>query len=160
MHALGVKVKFRYYHNNSKECPFKKFGCKFRHEDAPTCKFKEKCKWNLCQFKHDIKSTSVSTTNTTIIKQSTQSEKNNDTLEDSLNNSLNEEVAESSDEDEEINDVNDRALDIFFENYCKSKSSFHIHRKGKLESYFGLILSETIAGIDSGKVISVSMQFL
>ena len=62
MHALGLKVKLYHYYNNSMECPFKIIGCKFRHEDDPKCRFKEKSKWNLCQYKHDIQTTSVSRT--------------------------------------------------------------------------------------------------
>ena len=45
-------VRFCYYYNNRKECPFSQIGCKFQHKEAPECKFKEECNKTMCQFKH------------------------------------------------------------------------------------------------------------
>ena len=49
-HSIGMKIKFCHYYNNGKECPYQKFGCKFRHSFPPTCN------WKLCQFSHRIQS--------------------------------------------------------------------------------------------------------
>ena len=46
------KIRFCHYFNNSKHCPFVKLGCMFKHQDAPQCKFLDRCSKNLCQFKH------------------------------------------------------------------------------------------------------------
>ena len=45
-------VKFCHYFNNSKNCPFKEFGCKFRHAKSDQCKYQENCKNKLCQYRH------------------------------------------------------------------------------------------------------------
>ena len=45
-------VKFCHYFNNSKKCPFKEFGCKFRHTKSDQCKYQENCKNKLCQYRH------------------------------------------------------------------------------------------------------------
>ena len=44
--------KFCHYFNNEKECPFATLGCMFKHENAPHCKYSEKCLKTSCQFKH------------------------------------------------------------------------------------------------------------
>ena len=45
-------MKFCHYFNNDKECPFETLGCMFKHQDAPQCKYSDKCLKTLCQFKH------------------------------------------------------------------------------------------------------------
>ena len=45
-------VKFCHYFNNLKKCPFKEFGCKFRHTKSDQCKYQENCKRKLCQYRH------------------------------------------------------------------------------------------------------------
>ena len=49
-HEKGVK--FCHFFNNEKVCPFKEFGCKFKHESSPKCYFMSKCKNKMCQYKH------------------------------------------------------------------------------------------------------------
>ena len=38
------------------------FGCKFKHEQSTECKFKERSKNNLCQYRHRLKSNAKETT--------------------------------------------------------------------------------------------------
>ena len=45
-------IKFCHYYNNSKECPYQEFGCKFRHAESEQCRYQNACKNRLCQFQH------------------------------------------------------------------------------------------------------------
>ena len=45
-------AKFCHYYNNDKNCPFEEFGCAFKHQVAPECLFKNKCRKKMCQYKH------------------------------------------------------------------------------------------------------------
>ena len=45
-------MKYCHFFNNSKVCPYKLYGCKFKHSDSKNCRYGEKCKKTLCQFKH------------------------------------------------------------------------------------------------------------
>ena len=47
-------VKFCHYYNNEKRCPFKEFGCRYKHENSPECYFKDRCKNKLCQYRHKL----------------------------------------------------------------------------------------------------------
>jgi hypothetical protein len=51
----GVDMKFCHYYNSDKPCPYDKVGCKFKHENAPECRFNLKCTFKLCQFTHTTK---------------------------------------------------------------------------------------------------------
>ena len=44
--------KFCHYFNNYKKCPYKEFGCKFKHAESEQCKYQNRCKNKLCQFRH------------------------------------------------------------------------------------------------------------
>ena len=46
------KRKFCHYFNNRKVCPYEEVGCKFDHSQSFNCKFEDKCRIKLCQFKH------------------------------------------------------------------------------------------------------------
>ena len=50
-----VEIKFCHYYNSDKPCPYDKVGCKFKHENAPECRFNLKCTFKLCQFTHTTK---------------------------------------------------------------------------------------------------------
>ena len=50
-----VDIKFCHYYNNDKPCPYDKVGCKFKHENAPECRFNLRCTFKLCQFTHTTK---------------------------------------------------------------------------------------------------------
>jgi len=50
-----VDIKFCHYYNNDKPCPYDKVGCKFKHENAPECRFNLRCTFKLCQFTHTKK---------------------------------------------------------------------------------------------------------
>ena len=39
--SVHATNKYCHYFNNQKSCPFKLLGCKFKHEESPTCKFKK-----------------------------------------------------------------------------------------------------------------------
>ena len=54
MHNSEIRDKIRKCHffNNKKECPFQVIGCKFRHEEAANCKYRDQCKFEKCQFRH------------------------------------------------------------------------------------------------------------
>ena len=52
MHKENKNNKFCHYFSNGKNCPFSYLGCMFKHEDAPKCKYNDKCNRMLCQFKH------------------------------------------------------------------------------------------------------------
>ena len=54
VHEQGYIVKFCHYFNNSKICPYAKFGCKFSHSDAKICKFNKSCKRKLCPYMHKL----------------------------------------------------------------------------------------------------------
>ena len=46
------KVRKCHYYNNNKTCPFVEIGCKFLHEEAKECFFKNSCHYDKCQFRH------------------------------------------------------------------------------------------------------------
>ena len=46
--------RFCHFFNNGKTCPYEKIGCKFLHQPSATCYFGEKCKNELCQYKHFV----------------------------------------------------------------------------------------------------------
>ena len=48
-------IKFCHYYNSDKPCPYDKVGCRFKHENAPECRFNLKCTFKLCQFTHMTK---------------------------------------------------------------------------------------------------------
>lgn len=50
-----TKNKFCHFVNNGKKCQYEELGCRFSHEDAPECKYKEQCSIKLCQFKHSFR---------------------------------------------------------------------------------------------------------
>ena len=41
-----------HYYNNMKKCPFEKIGCMFLHSESENCKFQNKCRKKMCQYKH------------------------------------------------------------------------------------------------------------
>ena len=45
--------KYCHYFNNLKKCPFEEFGCKFEHNESEICRFQERCRNALCQFRHN-----------------------------------------------------------------------------------------------------------
>ena len=47
-----VEIRKCHYFNNGKVCPFQKVGCKFLHEKADFCEFKENCGREKCQYQH------------------------------------------------------------------------------------------------------------
>ena len=49
-----LNPKFCHYFNNYKECPYEEIGCMFKHQKSPACFFQEKCRNNLCQFRHEL----------------------------------------------------------------------------------------------------------
>ena len=51
--AHAESTKYCHYYNNAKDCPYYDIGCKFRHKESEQCKFKENCRFKLCQFRHD-----------------------------------------------------------------------------------------------------------
>ena len=60
MEAHNEVSKFCHYYNNYKECPYEEFGCKFKHEESQSCRFKGRCKNPLCQFRHQEKEENIS----------------------------------------------------------------------------------------------------
>ena len=46
--------KYCHYFNNGKSCPYENIGCKFKHEDAPLCRYLSRCRLKVCQFQHSI----------------------------------------------------------------------------------------------------------
>ena len=60
-------VKFCHFFNNNKTCPFNEIsGCMFKHQNAPTCKFPQTCRFQKCQFSHSDVGDHVSETDTDI----------------------------------------------------------------------------------------------
>ena len=51
LHEEG-NIRKCHYFNNSKTCPFQKIGCKFLHEKAEFCQFKDNCGRDKCQYQH------------------------------------------------------------------------------------------------------------
>ena len=46
------QTKFCHYYNNGKNCPYEAVGCRFKHEVSDQCRFDNKCRFKLCQYKH------------------------------------------------------------------------------------------------------------
>ena len=101
-------VRYCSFFNNNKFCEYEEIGCMFRHEHAPLCKYSEKCKIKLCQFKHEslninVQKYSCNECNSNFktdcdLKIHKQSEHNNKSVEDK------EVVDESDDEEDDVND--------------------------------------------------------
>ena len=51
MHDDKSRRKCHYF-NNGGDCPFFKDGCKFLHENARLCDYRENCKRTKCQYRH------------------------------------------------------------------------------------------------------------
>ena len=51
-HSPRVQLRACHFYNNGKSCPFEKIGCKFLHQEAGICKYKNKCRRPMCQFRH------------------------------------------------------------------------------------------------------------
>ena len=51
-HTKKQKARNCHYFNSGKTCPFQKLGCKFEHTESISCKFGDKCRFIMCQFKH------------------------------------------------------------------------------------------------------------
>ena len=60
IHQFNFQVKNCHYYNNSKDCPYELFGCKFQHIESKSCRYGEKCEKTLCQFKHSAEPTKIS----------------------------------------------------------------------------------------------------
>ena len=54
MHDSVSEIRKCHFYNNcnEKQCPFDEFGCKFLHEESSVCKYKDRCKFDKCQFRH------------------------------------------------------------------------------------------------------------
>ena len=48
------QTKKCHYFNNSKTCPYEEIGCKFAHRISENCYFQDKCRNQLCQFRHSL----------------------------------------------------------------------------------------------------------
>ena len=86
VHKNHENIRRCHYFNNRKNCPFEELGCMFKHEYAPKCRYKDRCKIKYCQFQHEVK------------------EKANEIFENhgSLNNTSEYSFVEPADEDDEI----------------------------------------------------------
>ena len=154
MHTSRKNIKYCHYFNNGLDCPFQRFGCKFRHANSPSCKFQENCRVKKCQFKHEKEPC--------IIPSNTENELETETLvqnENLDNSSENDESFnsddDSSEEDEEDVKLNKAAVNKFCEHYCQSTSRFHIHSKNDIQMFYGLDLKKTIAKFEEGKFTRV-----
>ena len=121
MNVHNSNAKYCHYYNNKKVCMFEKLGCKFKHETSPQCKFGENCNVNLCQYTH---------------------QKNDISKNNSVNSSI---ESYSEDEDEEVEDF---AIDLFCYKYCSKDNFYHIHCKEHVDNYYGLNLKTTIVRFD------------
>ena len=61
-----VNMKFCHYFNNDKDCSFETLDCMIKHQNAPQCKYDEKCLKTLCQFKHKEEKTKINAKNVTL----------------------------------------------------------------------------------------------
>ena len=52
MHDSDSEIRKCHFYNNGKQCPFDEMGCKFLHEESSVCKYKDRCKFDKCQFQH------------------------------------------------------------------------------------------------------------
>ena len=52
MHEGESEFRKCHFYNNGKDCPYEEIGCKFLHQESTECKFKRKCKFDRCQFRH------------------------------------------------------------------------------------------------------------
>ena len=52
LHEESASIKYCHYFNNKIECPYKKIGCMFRHNQSRKCKFGKHCHIQLFQFQH------------------------------------------------------------------------------------------------------------
>ena len=113
------KTKFCHYFNRSQECPFEQFGCKFKHELAPLCKFDNNCNRKLCQYKHSVVE---SVRNAEPVNQNI---KVSETSQPSVDESYDFEVYEVAEE-------------LFCKAYCGDEKSRHIHCKEDWDYYRGI----------------------
>ena len=52
LHKDEINHRKCHFFNNSKTCPYEIIGCKFLHSESAVCKFGNKCKKVMCQFRH------------------------------------------------------------------------------------------------------------
>ena len=52
IHDKESSIRKCHFFNNNLQCPFEEIGCKFLHEESLHCKYKDKCKFDKCQFRH------------------------------------------------------------------------------------------------------------
>ena len=52
IHSEHKSIRACHFFNNGKLCPFEEVGCKFLHIKSIDCKYKDKCRFDRCQFRH------------------------------------------------------------------------------------------------------------
>ena len=120
-----TQVKYCHFFNNGKVCKFAKLGCRFKHEESEKCKYGDKCKKQLCGYKHFDSDESEEQ------KSSEESNEMNHSRDDQ--NSLpvqNEEPVDWRELEE--------AKDMICDQYCDLENGFHIHLDDMYEQFFGL----------------------
>ena len=134
----------------------------FRHDEAPSCKFKDECKWDRCQFRHEVSIMNIFSNNQHSNSLINREKSSGDCNEYSIN--LNE--SSKSDEDDDYNsDENESSdeetklrntvIETYCEFFCQSTSRFHVHSERDLKMFFGLDLKKTIACFEKGKLTRV-----
>ena len=126
-----VNTKYCHYFNNKKECPYIEFGCMFKHEASPECKFIDNCKNKLCQFKHDIRTINILEPTTKYTETKINS--------DSVNNI-------------DLNNCGDDVEKVFCSKYCSSNAEvgdgFHINTSDKFKALLGFNVKNVIETYD------------
>ena len=132
MQMHDKQTKFCHYFNNGKICRFEELGCKFRHADSKECRFMEKCRKKLCEFKHSFKSQStdevIEVSDVQLVEVEVRDE---NATEDKTNKEIIDGDNFESDEFEE-------AKEMFCDRYCDMIYGYHLHYDDLYKQYFGV----------------------
>ena len=128
--------KMCHYFNNGKACPYEIVGCMFTHEKSLPCKFGERCKFDLCQFRHDISHNEKPHKSASDIETTKPNESGDisfDTEKDDVKDSENE-----CNSGQKNAYSYSEAKNIFCDKYCADENDIHIHDTKMFKFYRGI----------------------
>ena len=150
------QTKMCHYFNNNRSCPYENVGCMFMHEESLPCKFGEKCKIKLCQYRHvtnhieNVHINSHASNSQSNYVSDIDQNKVNESDDNNLNNTenanieYNEEAQDNHKEVEAIYAINSsspeylEARKLYCATYCDEKWDLHIHDHKTYQVYRGI----------------------
>ena len=154
-HDSNKNLNFCHYFNNAKDCPYAQYGCMFKHIESKMCRYREKCKKQLCQFKHkeaiviEDSQKDVSDQNKVSQPASVQVNKR---IEASDENTV---ISESNSSDKTLTETSEfswtiiennnkykKGREFFCNQYCSMKHNIHLHDTKNLHKYKGAKVNE------------------